>query len=552
MTKLLEINDLSYTYASRDVPTLAGVSLAIGEGEFVLITGRTGCGKSTLLKAFNGLIPQESGGKMRGTVRVAGRDTREMPVPDMSQMVGLVFQNPEDQIFATKVFDEVAFVLENQGLGPELVSQRVRETLSQVGLAGKEEAGVHTLSGGQKQRLALAAVLAARPRIIALDEPISQVDPQGAAELLRLLMRLNREQQMTVVIVEHRLQEVASLCARIVVMDNGRVAWDGATTDAFRQPRVLLDYGLRLPQPVAVCRELGVEPPAVETDGAIAAIKAAFPVLDLARIKEAAPAAAPGRALVDIRNLRFRYTEQGPEVLDDVSLTLGSGEIVAVMGANGAGKSTLLQVINGLLAPCRGVVALPENLPRPRGKYIGQVMQNPDLMLFCPSVKREIAFGGADPRLADRLAEKLGLQELAGDFPLALSRGQRLRVAVAAVLACRPSVLLLDEPTTGQDFAHIGDITGVVGDFAREGGAVVFCTHDAEVAARVAGRIIVMSHGRIVSDGPPREVFARTELLAGAGVKAPPVAVIGQSVVARLTLSVEEVVAYVQQACLGS
>ncbi len=553
MAPLIEIDNLSFTYGSRTVPTIAGITLTVDEGDFILITGRTGCGKSTLLKALNGLIPHESGGAMTGCVRLDGRDTRDLTVQELSRSVGLVFQSPEDQIFATRVYDEVAFVLENAGMDPKLVSARVKETLRDVGLAGKEHDSIHTLSGGQKQRLALAAVLAARPRAIVLDEPISQVDPRGASELLHLLVRLNREKGLTVVIVEHRLQEVATVCRRIVLMDSGRLVWDGAAADLFSTPQMLLDKGLRLPQPVAVCLGLGLLPPATSIKGTVARIKAAMPRLKPEAIAvPAATARQPGgEELLSLRNVYFRYSERSPDVLDGVSLTVRRGEVVAVMGANGAGKSTLLQLLNGLLAPRSGEVRVLGVRPvAGRGK-VGQVMQNPDLMLFCPTVESEISFGTADKRIAAELPAKLGLEALAGDFPLALSRGQRLRVALAAVLACRPAVLLLDEPTTGQDYAHIGAIAGLAGDFAATGGAVVFCTHDAETAAAHATRILVMKEGRLLLDGGPRQVFAQSGLLTTAGVRPPAAAVIGEALLAKTTLSVEEVIADVQQANMG-
>lgn len=554
MATLIEIDNLTFTYGSRTSPTIANTSLTVNEGEFVLITGKTGCGKSTLLKTLNGLIPHESGGAMTGRVLLDGRDTRNLTVQELSRSVGLLFQNPEDQIFATRVFDEVAFVLENAGLAPEVIESRVNETLRDVGLAGKENDSVHTLSGGQKQRLALAAVLAARPRAIVLDEPISQVDPQGASDLLHLLLRLNREKGLTVVIVEHRLQEVATVCNRIVLMDSGRVIWDGAAADLFCRPQLLLDNGLRLPQPVAVCLGLKLLPPATSTKEAVARIRAALPRMNPEAITE--PAAVvqqtTGKELISLKNVHFRYSEQGADVLDGVSLTVRQGEIVAVMGANGAGKSTLLQLLNGLLDPGSGDVRVLGGRPRAGRGKVGQVMQNPDLMLFSSTVEREIAFGGADWRTVADLLTKLGLKALAGDFPLALSRGQRLRVALAAVLACRPSVLLLDEPTTGQDYAHIGAIARLAGSFAASGGAVIFCTHDAEIAANFATRILVMKGGRLLMDGGPRQVFAQSGLLATTGVRPPPATIIGQQVIGKTTLSVEEVTAYVQQANLGS
>jgi energy-coupling factor transporter ATP-binding protein EcfA2 len=553
MDALIEIDNLTFTYGSRSSPTIADITLRVDTGEFVLITGKTGCGKSTLLRALNGLIPHGSGGSMTGSVRLAGRDTRELAVQELSRTVGMVFQNPEDQIFATRVCDEVAFVLENAGMAPEIIVSRVEETLREVGLAGKEKDSVHTLSGGQKQRLALAAVLAARPRVIVLDEPISQVDPQGASELLHLLLRLNREKGITVVIVEHRLQEVATVCKRIVLMDVGRVIWDGAAADLFGRPQILLDKGLRLPQPVAICLGLGILPPATATRQAVARIMAAFPRLNPEAITEpAAIAREDGEEVIRLEDVHFRYSRQGADVLDGVSLTVRQGEIVAVMGANGAGKSTLLQLVNGLIAPETGYVRVLGGRPRAGGGKIGQVLQNPDLMLFCPTVEREIAFGAPNQRLVDGLMEKLGINAQSGDFPLALSRGQRLRVALAAVLACHPAVLLLDEPTTGQDYSHIGAIASLAGDFAASGGAVIFCTHDTEIAAKFATRILVMKNGRLLLDDEPRRVFAESGVLATAGVRPPPATIIGRQLTGKTTVSVEEVIAYVQQAALGS
>lgn len=553
MAPLIEIDNLTFTYGSRTAPTITAITLTVEEGEFVLVTGRTGCGKSTLLKALNGLIPHESGGTMTGCVRLCGRDTRDLTVQELSRSVGLVFQNPEDQIFATRVYDEVAFVLENAGMDPEVVTSRVEETLRDVGLAGKENDSVHTLSGGQKQRLALAAVLAARPRAIVLDEPISQVDPQGASELLHLLVRLNRETGITVVVVEHRLQEVAAVCGRVVLMEAGRIVWDGATADLMSRPQILQDKGLRLPQSVEVCLGLNLLPPATSIRGAISRISTAFPDLNPEAVAEPAAAATQqeGEVLISLKDVYFRYRDQGADVLDGVSLTVRKGEIVAVMGANGAGKSTLLQLLNGLLAPRSGEVRVLGSRPRADRGAVGQVMQNPDLMLFCPTVEREIAFGAADRLMVADLLAKLGLEALAGDFPLALSRGQRLRVALAAVLACRPAVLLLDEPTTGQDYAHIGAIAGLAGDFAAAGGAVVFCTHDAEIAAGYATRILVMKDGRLILDGGPRQVFAQGGLLAATGVRPPPAAVIGEALLAKTLLSSEEVIVYVRQAIVG-
>ena len=311
MNPMIDIQNLCFTYGSRSLPTLADINLQVQPGEFVLITGQTGCGKSTLLKTLNGLIPHESGGHFSGRVLIDGQDTRTLPVTALSETVGLVFQNPDDQIFSTQVKDEASFVLENMGRDPQTVSQQVSEALSAVSLAGKELDIVFTLSGGQKQRLAIASVIAARPGLLALDEPISQVDPQGAQELLDVLKRLNTELGITILIVEHRLHEVVALCDRVVVMEAGRIEWDGPKEVLFSSPDILMRHGLRLPQPIAVCHQLGVEPQ-LEAADAIEAIKGQFPQISASQLSDDAEGNrdCPAAELVRLQDVWFRYPKQ--------------------------------------------------------------------------------------------------------------------------------------------------------------------------------------------------------------------------------------------------
>ena len=238
MAGIVECRNLSFSYKTRPIPSIANINLKIEAGDFILCTGPTGCGKSTLLKAFNGLIPHEISGTLRGSVLVDGVDSLQSSVAELSRTVGLMFQNPDDQIFSTTVADEVGFALENMGMERDAIRQRVAETLGWVGLSGREQGSVHALSGGERQRLALAAVLAVRPKMLALDEPISQMDPRGAMELLQVLQKLNQELGITLIIVEHRLHEVMPLCQHVLVMENGEIAWQGTRKEAFRNPEV--------------------------------------------------------------------------------------------------------------------------------------------------------------------------------------------------------------------------------------------------------------------------------------------------------------------------
>lgn len=561
MKPIISLCNVSFTYKHRGLASVSDISLEIFPGEFVLLTGATGCGKSTLLKMLNGLIPHASGGSMSGEVHIAGRNTLQCGIAELSQTVGMVFQSPEDQIFSTTVFDETAFILENMGMKPDEIALRVHETLELVGMLAYKDASIHALSGGQKQRLAVASVLAARPSILALDEPISQLDPQGAAELLAVLQRINRELGMTIVIVEHRLHEVMPLCRRVVIMDQGQLAWQGTRAEAFRQPELFDSYGLRLPQTIDICRRLAVNAQSSRVDHAVAAIKEKYQVpQDLAcSMPSFNMESAEAVAAVIVEQLSFQYDKAKPPVLNHLQLTIPKGQFVALMGNNGAGKSTLLHQIGGLLQPASGYVQVLGSRVTSVMPNVGMVLQNPDFMLFNNTVADEIAFVLRQknernywPAACRELVEQLGLNGMEEDFPLALSRGQRLRVAIAAVLASKPAVLLLDEPTTGQDIGHIEDIVLLLKAFTAQGGTVVFCTHDTEVAARFADRIVILCKGQVVTDGPGHVVFREKSILQLAGLKPPAALLVAQDLYGGRAVTVKEVVTYVRQKCLGS
>ena len=354
---ILECRDLSFTYKNCLNPGISHINLRIEAGDFILCTGATGCGKSTLLKTFNGLIPHEIGGTLQGRVLVDGVDAKTLPVAELSRTVGLMFQNPDDQIFSTTVADEVSFALENMGMPRTEIALRVKETLAWVGLEGREKNSVHALSGGERQRLALAAVLAVRPRVLALDEPISQLDPRGALELLGVLEKLNRVHGITIILVEHRLHEVLPFCRHVLVMEEGAVIWKGTREAAFRDPAVFLRLGLRIPQTIHICHSLGIAALNSTVRATVDCVLRHYPACSkaIAAVKTVAGEAdCTGDSLLSVRNLEFRYEKSGRKILDEVSLHLSRGQFVALMGHNGAGKSTLLHHICGLLAVQQG------------------------------------------------------------------------------------------------------------------------------------------------------------------------------------------------------
>jgi energy-coupling factor transport system ATP-binding protein len=559
MGVIIDCRKLSFTYQNNEVPSLQEINWQIAAGDFILCTGPTGCGKSTLLKAFNGLIPHEISGTLQGSIQVNGIDSLQSSVADLSRTVSLMFQNPDDQIFSTSIADEVGFALENRGMAPAETRRRVAETLAWVGLAGREQGSVHALSGGERQRLALAAVLAIRPQVLALDEPISQMDPRGAMELLQVLRKLNEEHGITIIVVEHRLHEVMPICKSVVVMEQGRLVWQGSQRDAFCQPEVFLRLGLRIPQTVHICHRLGLAAESAAVDSAVETIRTAFPACSIAVQESLLLQREAAEPTIEVEALEFRYDPAGRKVLNGIDLVVPRGQFVALMGNNGAGKSTLLHHICGLQRVRRGQVKLLGQPVKGLDRRVGMVMQNPDLMLFNSTVEQEITFGlvhglGCGKQSGDwrELARRIGLGGMEARFPLALSQGQRVRVAIASLLSCQPAIMLLDEPTTGQDLGHIDDIIGLLKEYTQKGGTVILCTHDAEVAARYAERVVVMTEGRVVADAPPRQVFCCDEILKAASLRPPAALQLSRRLYGGCALGVEEVVRHVQQASMGS
>jgi energy-coupling factor transporter ATP-binding protein EcfA2 len=547
----IRIDNLSYTYPARETATLTACHMTVARGEFVLLAGPTGCGKSTLLKAVNGLIPHHSSGMMQGSVQVAGLETHNHSMAVLSQKVGLVFQNPDDQLFATTVEDEVAFGPENLALPGRDIQRRVAECLGKVGLGALGRQAPQNLSGGQKQRLAIAAVLSMAPEILLLDEPFAQLDPAGTQEVLTVIKRLNR-QGMTVVLVEHRLHEMARVADRLVVMRQGRIAADGPVRKVFERSRLFRDLGLRVPQSVTFSWAAGFKEVALtpgEIKRRVNGRALAFPK-KIAK-EETGRKMKPGTAeqgkartdpVLELQGVYFRYAPKAPDILKDVNLKVHPGEMVALMGSNGCGKSTLLWHCAGLLKPVSGRVTAagcsPGHLkPWKTAGRIGIVFQNPTLMLFNETVQAELGFGpralgfasrDLDAQL-ERVAGRLGVADLLAENPLALSAGQRLRVAAGSVLTMGPLLILLDEPTSGQDRHHAEGLLGFLREQTQSGKTVLFSTHDVETALRYATRLIVMAAGRIAADGPPRDIVKNTDLLRQSRLRPPEALRIGRA-----------------------
>ena len=503
MTHALEFHDVSFTYPEGDRPALVDVTLVIDPGTFALASGPTGAGKSTFLRASNGLVPHFSGGSFRGHVSVQGRDTLATAPRRLADLVTFVPQDPASSFVLDRVEDELAYGMENLGVDPAHMRRRVEEMLDLLDVADLRDRSVRTISGGEQQRVAIAAAMATGPGVLVLDEPTSQLDPQGAEHVMAALQRLVHDHGVTVVLAEHRLERVAGWVDLALGFDEGRV---------------------RTGTPVEVIGELGGGPPVARLGRILGWRPVPLTVRDArARAREGAMPAppgartspSPGGAVVVVRDLEARYGDA--VALRSVDLTARQGEVVAVIGRNGAGKSTLLRAIAGVHTPARGSVMVRGHEPHP-GTDVALCPQEPESVLFADTVEHEIratlrARGRPDGS-AVAVLEGVGIDALADRHPRDLSAGQRLLVAVAAVAATDAPVLLLDEPTRGLDPDAKTRLIGALHRHAASGGVAMLATHDVELAAAVATRVVMLAAGDIVADGSPEDVLGDSQVFA--------------------------------------
>ena len=549
---MIRLENVSFRYERREHATVKSISLDIKPGERVLLAGRTGCGKSTLLKIMNGLIPTCSKGEFSGRAYLDGRESVRYSPAQLGAIIGTVYQNPDDQLFAMTVGDEVAFALENQGLPQNEISVRVEETLCKAGLSGMAERNIRALSGGQKQRLALASALVTRPKALILDEPISQLNPQAVKSFLDFLLELNRDYGIMLIVVEHRVHELAAFFPRLCLMNEGRLIYDGETEKVWGFIDRVGFLGLREPQCVTLCRRLGIKPPLADTGLLAERLKAGLQGRYQAHAPIMRCCVKSNELALKTDGVFFTYPGGREAALKNVSFEIHKGEAVAVMGNNGAGKSTLLNLLPGLEQPETGKIELLGGSVRKNMHKVAYLRQEPDLMLLCQSVREEIAFGpGKTCACVENTAIKLGLFSLMDDYPLALSKGQRLRVILAALLASRPEILLLDEPTTGQDCQSMLDIKNMLDFYRKNDGTVLFCTHDTELAAEIADRVLLFEAGSLLKDGTTREILTDDELVRRGGLNPLPMLTLSRLIGCSPMLDVEEVASHVSAAVVG-
>ncbi|MEV8389897.1 MULTISPECIES: ATP-binding cassette domain-containing protein [unclassified Streptomyces] len=537
---MIRFEQVSVTYGDAPAPAIGGVDLTVPEGELVLLVGPSGVGKSTLLGTVSGLVPHFTGGVLRGRVTVGGRDTRTHKPRELADLVGTVGQDPLAHFVTDTVEDELAYGMESLGLAPDVMRRRVEETLDLLGLAELRDRPIATLSGGQRQRVAIGSVLTPHPRVLVLDEPTSALDPAAAEEVLAVLQRLVHDLGTTVLLAEHRLERVVQYADQVVLLPGPGLP------PVVGDPERIMAVSPVYPPVVALGRLTGWEPlPLSVRDARRRAAGLRERLADLRPepvegTETVAPPAATGARTPLGRLLRRRATttndtapdRTGPlavitglgvrrgrtEALRAVSLTVTPGETIALMGRNGAGKSTLLSTLVGMVAPAAGSVLVGGRTPdrTPPGeliRHVGLVPQEPRDLLYADTVAAECAAADSDAGAAEGSCRALVhelLPEVAdATHPRDLSEGQRLALALAVILTGRPPLLLLDEPTRGLDYAAKARLVGVLRALAAEGHAIVLATHDVELAAELAHRVVILADGEIVADGPtPRVVVS--------------------------------------------
>ena len=531
---VLAVRDLACRYADPDVEALRGVSFTAAPGELVAIMGESGAGKSTLLRCINALVPSLAPAVCSGAIELGTQALLGATVGSLGGRVAMVFQDFEAQLFSTNVRLEVAFGPGQLGVPPDEIAARVERTLALVDLAALGARDPSTLSGGQKQRLAIASILAMEPAVLLLDEPATDLDPIGRRELYAALEGV-RGTDLVLLAVEHEIEPVMR-ADRLILMKGGRILADGPVATVAHDVDLFLACGVR-PHDLAVLgRRLGLALP-LDVDGAVATLRArGLPAPMPAPAAASAtrrPAAAP---ILEVHELARVY-EGGVHALADVSLAIGPGEFIALIGQNGSGKTTLAKHLNGLLQAEAGQVRLDgtdlHTLPLERvAREVGYVFQNPDHQLFAATVADEVAFGPRNFGLAgaaltarvDETLAAVGLAEERDEDPFLLRKGERQRLAVATVLAMAPRVLILDEPTTGLDYPQQRVMLELLARLHAGGTTVIVITHSPWVVVEYAERALLMRGGRLVFDGALDALLADEALLRAAAFEAPPAA----------------------------
>jgi len=563
---IISLKDVTFSYKGSKRRALDGITLNVKQGECVAILGPTGAGKSTLACVMNGTAPRFMDGSLAGDVTVDGMVPAKVGTAQMASRVGLVFGDPDTQLFGMTVEEDVAFGPANLGLGYEGIMERVSKSIGDMRLSGLERRAPHRLSGGQKQATAIAGVYAMLPKIMVLDEPTSMLDPEGKARVFGIVRMLKEQLGVTVVLIEQEVDDILNLADRVFVMRSGKFVLSGTPREVFGRVEELRQAGVRVPQIVEFGTLIGAtetpfsieeamlavgSEPTTVGDATKAPSRAAH---EVRKVHDAGN--AQDDAVVQALNVEFTYPG-GARALDGVNLAVGRGDFVAIVGQNGAGKTTLTRHFNGLLRPSSGDIRVlgrsAQGVPTIElCRHVGYVFQNPDEQLFCTSVQEELKFGptniGADPHVTSQRVEEIlgdiGLTRYREVWPKYLTKGERQRLALASVVAMDPDVLIVDEPTTGLDWVESLQILDYLERLRNERKkTIIIITHDMNIVSLYARRVVVMAKGRVVGDGTAREIFSQPDLMELACLRRPPIADLSQALWGEVLLTPAEAAA---------
>ena len=547
---MIKISNLTYKYEGTQKNALENINLEIEKGEFLGIIGESGAGKTTLCSAINALIPHHFNGDYYGSVEVDGQDTFNTTPGLLALKVGSVFQDIDSQMLSTFVEDELLFGLENFGVPKDQIESRVSRALADIGIEDLRYREISSLSGGQKQKVAIASIIALEPDILVLDEPTGELDPASSRQIFMLMEKLNREKGMTIVVVEQKIMLLCEFARKLAVMENGKLAAYGTVRDVLRDAEKLEEKGVNIPRVVTLSRRMmkeGLIPDSVSSEQRLALnaeeaaelirqVKAAgitgtTPAAVESTTNTTTPAhAASPETVIAFEDVTFCYRHDAN--IRGINVEIKKGDFIAITGSNGAGKSTFSKLCNGLLKPSSGKVLVEGRDTRKvktseLAKKIAFLFQNPDRQICCSTVEEEIAFSLKNIGLpADEVARRVTetIEEFGFDGkaePFSLSRGQRQRLCLACLIALRSDILILDEPTTGLDYKECVELMEKIRVLNENGTTVVMVCHDMEVVLDYTTRVLVMTGGKLLADGPTRWILGDDELLAQARLLQP-------------------------------
>jgi len=557
--EIIKIKNLFFKYPKTEKYALKNVSLSINEGDFILVTGHGGAGKTTLCLAMTGLIPSLIPGEFNGNVEVCGKDTRSAQPHELAKDIGIVFQEPETQFFTSSVENDIAFPLENLMTPREEIRERIENILRIMKLEPYREKTPYKLSGGEKQRVATGIGLALRPKIMIYDEATSSLDPVGKYDVIETIKSLHETYNITSILVTHDIEETIEYANRMVVLEQGEIILDGTPKEVVKKA-IEMKSGIKYP----TVSELGyllnkkgykMEIPITLKDIKAEFQKYIFEKMKAERIKkEEVEYGIQGLSpIVEVEDLEFFYPNEKIPALKRINLKIFPGEFISIIGSNGSGKTTLMKLIAGLLKPTKGKIKIKGEDIKNKSiselcKLVGYVYQYPEDQIFSSTVSEEIGFGPKNlgwpkdevEKIVQDIAKKLGITDILDFSPFFLSRPEKRIVTLASILSMNPDILLLDEPTTGQDWQGSKKILELVRNLNKEGKTVILVTHDIRLVCEYANRVVVMLNGEVLMDEPVRKTFAKREILKKACVEVPQCTRLFHDLFGETVLTVEE------------